>query len=74
MLAPHEMAGHTGDAKRVSPSQQTCFFSSSILERCSLSQTPTSKVLIFHIDLLPNLSYLPGKKVKPFFGVRGPCL
>lgn len=30
------------------------------------------KVLFFHTDLLPNLFYLPGKKVKPFFRVRRP--
>lgn len=66
------MAGHTGDAKRASPSQQTCFSSSSALEWCSFSQTLTNKVLIFHTALQPSLSYLPGKKAKPFFRVRRP--
>lgn len=72
MLAPYSMAGHTGDAEWASPSQQTCFSPSSILEPCSFSQTLANKALLFHADLLPNLSYLPGKKVKPFSRVRRP--
>lgn len=44
--------------------------SGSVLEWCSLSQALTNKVCFFHIDLLPNLSYLSRKEVKTLLQSR----
>lgn len=73
MLALYTMVGHTGDAKR-------CLLHSkhvSLLRLCtrmmlslSLTQALTNKVRFFHIDLLPNLSYLPWKEVKTLLQSR----